>query len=115
VAGQALHVFECHALSSRSVIVVTRKECGDRRTERPASMRRRFTMRQTSITCMGLLVSWPVFLYAVRKRGVSLRVVRRPVLSMHSKVIFSRSCRTGISRLLPFFSSKWSMRWSPAW
>jgi hypothetical protein len=52
VSGQALHVFERHALLRKSVMVVTRSEWGESRPARPVPLRRRLTMRQISTTAL---------------------------------------------------------------
>ena len=104
VAGQALHVFEWHALlqqigDGRDAERMRREARGQARVfqpplHHPADVHRR---------AFAFSVSRPVFRMAVRKRGVSLRASRSPAASMYSKSICSRSWRTGISRRLAAF------------
>jgi hypothetical protein len=58
--------------SSRSVTVVTRKECGEKWPGNPAALSRRFIIRQMSMPLIAFFVSVFVLRYAVRKRRPSL-------------------------------------------
>jgi hypothetical protein len=50
MAGQMLHLFERDTRSRSFVFTATRNECGDNREGKEALLRRRFIMRQISLT-----------------------------------------------------------------
>ena len=80
VTGQALNVSSGMPCSSKSVIVVTRNECGERLSGRSASRSRRFIMWQTSLTGMQRC-SELVLRMAVGKKAASFGASRRPAES----------------------------------